>query len=545
MKNSFVFKIISIVLCFLLFNSPNAYATCDWTNHDSDVGNTRFVESSCSPGTRLNNSWVFCDVRNGNEETGVLVSGDTVFIKTKDHKIKKLDIATGKETIWLESFKYDAMCGISNNRIVVHLESKGNYYIQCIDTTTKKVYWEKPSCSIIENCLMSDKYFLHHYICRDDSGSELGSSLECIDVKTGKVYWKLRSDSINQMAVEGSYLVHEVNDELQCVDVKSGYPKWTKEKPESCCNSRVLIKGNLVYSVRRISDFENPESEYTYLNVYDLKSGKNKWFKKFNPSPDDCCFSTIEGAVNDEYFFLSNVNKIYCFDRYTGKLEWEYKHSTNIYQPAVTEKHLYFLNAYCTPICIDLSSEKIVSEGKLIRYDRSNQIIIDRDRVGTSEYRAWLSRIHIAEKRLIVNIDFDDLVYCFGGATIIRYVVDEKGYRLNDDPINTDIAPLISENRTYLSARYVTEPLGGEVFWDAAERKVTCKQADKVIELWIDNPVAKVDGKSIQIDKDNTKVTPIIVDDRTMVPMRFLAETFGCDVEWVAETKEIILTYSP
>ncbi|MEZ4812890.1 MAG: copper amine oxidase N-terminal domain-containing protein [Caldisericia bacterium] len=155
------------------------------------------------------------------------------------------------------------------------------------------------------------------------------------------------------------------------------------------------------------------------------------------------------------------------------------------------------------------------------------------------------SSIHIANKRLIVDSHYEDLVYCFGGATIIRYVVDEKGYRLNDDPIKTDIAPLISENRTYLSARYVTEPLGGEVFWDAAERKVTCKQADKIIELWIDNPVAKIDGKSIQIDKDNSKVTPIIVDDRTMVPMRFLAETFGCEVEWAAETREIILTYTP
>jgi len=37
----------------------------------------------------------------------------------------------------------------------------------------------------------------------------------------------------------------------------------------------------------------------------------------------------------------------------------------------------------------------------------------------------------------------------------------------------------------------------------------------------------------------------MIVSGRTMVPMRFLAESLGCEVEWVATTKEIILTYVP
>ncbi|HPF49880.1 MAG TPA: copper amine oxidase N-terminal domain-containing protein [Caldisericia bacterium] len=40
-------------------------------------------------------------------------------------------------------------------------------------------------------------------------------------------------------------------------------------------------------------------------------------------------------------------------------------------------------------------------------------------------------------------------------------------------------------------------------------------------------------------------VKQIIHNDRTMVPMRFLAESLGCEVEWIPETKEIILTYSP
>ncbi|MEZ4812891.1 MAG: PQQ-binding-like beta-propeller repeat protein [Caldisericia bacterium] len=331
---------IIVILVSILIQNWLAYATCDWTSYDSDTGNTRFVQSSCSPGTRLNNSWVFCDVLNGNEHTGILVSGDIVFIKTKDFKIKKLDIATGKETMWLESFKYNWMCGISGDRIVVYLESKGNYYIQCIDINTKKVYWEKPSCSSIGFCLMNDKYFLHHYICRDDSGSELGSGLECIDTKTGRVYWGLKTGRINRMVMDDSYLVHEVNDELLCVDIKTGFTKWTREKPDQSLFSNVMIKENLVYSKNMHIDFDNLKNEYTDLVVYDLKTGKTKWQKKHEAIEDFCCGGSIEATINDKSFFLTIADKMYCYDRYTGKLAWEYKHSTNVYQPTSTEKHL-------------------------------------------------------------------------------------------------------------------------------------------------------------------------------------------------------------
>ncbi|MEZ4812626.1 MAG: stalk domain-containing protein [Caldisericia bacterium] len=40
-----------------------------------------------------------------------------------------------------------------------------------------------------------------------------------------------------------------------------------------------------------------------------------------------------------------------------------------------------------------------------------------------------------------------------------------------------------------------------------------------------------------QIDPDNPDVVTTIIDDRTMVPMRFLAENLGCKVEWIAETE--------
>jgi len=52
-----------------------------------------------------------------------------------------------------------------------------------------------------------------------------------------------------------------------------------------------------------------------------------------------------------------------------------------------------------------------------------------------------------------------------------------------------------------------------------------------------------VDGVDTPIDKDNTKVVPFIVDGRTMLPLRFVTETFGADVLWENATKKITINY--
>ncbi len=138
------------------------------------------------------------------------------------------------------------------------------------------------------------------------------------------------------------------------------------------------------------------------------------------------------------------------------------------------------------------------------------------------------------------------------------FKVGEKSYTVTKDDDRTtmamDVAPLIQGGRTFIPARHFTEPLGGEVLWDNSERKVTCRfeagidpsNNEKVyntLEMWIGKSKAKYNGSEREIDLDNPEVVPTIIDGRTMVPMRFLAESFGCTVEWDAETKEITLIY--
>jgi len=85
--------------------------------------------------------------------------------------------------------------------------------------------------------------------------------------------------------------------------------------------------------------------------------------------------------------------------------------------------------------------------------------------------------------------------------------------------------------------------LGGTIAWDGTERKVTISFKGTNIELWIDKPTALVNGSSAKIDPNNAEVVPKIINSRTMIPLRFVAESLGCDVQWEGSTRTITVTY--
>jgi hypothetical protein len=110
------------------------------------------------------------------------------------------------------------------------------------------------------------------------------------------------------------------------------------------------------------------------------------------------------------------------------------------------------------------------------------------------------------------------------------------------DPGRGTVPVIISEwNRTVLPIRAIVEALGGTVKWNAKERMVTISLNNNNIVLWIGKSEAYVNGVMKWIDSTNHKVKPIIVNDRTMVPIRFVAESLGCKVLWNGKTKTVTI----
>ena len=100
-----------------------------------------------------------------------------------------------------------------------------------------------------------------------------------------------------------------------------------------------------------------------------------------------------------------------------------------------------------------------------------------------------------------------------------------------------DQKPVIQSDRTLVPLRAIFEALGAEVDWDDEAKKVTSTKGDITISLIIGSDILYVNGAEVIID-----VPAQIMNDRTMVPLRAIAESFKCNVDWDGETKTVIIT---
>lgn len=102
---------------------------------------------------------------------------------------------------------------------------------------------------------------------------------------------------------------------------------------------------------------------------------------------------------------------------------------------------------------------------------------------------------------------------------------------------NEGTTPLIQNGRTLLPVRAIIEEIGGSVAWNGEKKEVTLSCGDDEIKLTIDNTDAFQNGNKVVLD-----TAPTIIGDRTMLPIRFIAESFKFDVKWEAETQKVIIT---
>jgi hypothetical protein len=127
--------------------------------------------------------------------------------------------------------------------------------------------------------------------------------------------------------------------------------------------------------------------------------------------------------------------------------------------------------------------------------------------------------------------------------TVIILQIGNSTFTVNGVSNTLDSPPVIKNNRTLLPIRAIVEALGGSVSWDPNEKKVTVTLGSKTIELWIGKNTAKVNGTDTPIDSTNPKVVPEIINGRTMLPLRFVTENLGCQLQWDPNTQTITITY--
>lgn len=107
---------------------------------------------------------------------------------------------------------------------------------------------------------------------------------------------------------------------------------------------------------------------------------------------------------------------------------------------------------------------------------------------------------------------------------------------LDGSEIAFDQKPVIVDDRTMVPMRAVFEAMGADVNWDGNTQTVTSTKGDTTISMTIGKNEMYKNGKAISLD-----VAPQIVGDRTLVPVRAIAEAFDISVDWDGDTKTVSL----
>lgn len=130
---------------------------------------------------------------------------------------------------------------------------------------------------------------------------------------------------------------------------------------------------------------------------------------------------------------------------------------------------------------------------------------------------------------------------------VLMYYHDTISYngakvRFNGKLIDFDDQfPLLEtvNNKTYtmIPIRAVSELLGAEVKWDDKTKAATIKKDGHKLVLYADKDSATVDGEIVTLD-----MPAMIINSRTMVPLRFIMESFDLDVDWDGDSRTVLIT---
>ncbi|MDR2357767.1 MAG: substrate-binding domain-containing protein [Oscillospiraceae bacterium] len=104
--------------------------------------------------------------------------------------------------------------------------------------------------------------------------------------------------------------------------------------------------------------------------------------------------------------------------------------------------------------------------------------------------------------------------------------------------VASDAAPVVKGGRTLVPVRVITETLGASVSWNQSSKRVTVETAGYTVVFTIGSKNYTVNGASKTLD-----TPPEISNNRTLIPIRALAESIGAEVNYDAAANKATVNY--
>ena len=144
------------------------------------------------------------------------------------------------------------------------------------------------------------------------------------------------------------------------------------------------------------------------------------------------------------------------------------------------------------------------------------------------------------------------IIYCSSDSHAAKVCKEHKISYITDKSVNSlitvlyndtrisfhtyDQNPELINHRTLVPLRSIFEAMGATVTWDAENRTAIATRKGITVKIQIGSDVMDKNGSSIPVD-----VPAQLINDRTMVPVRVIAEAFGADVEWNGNGRTVLI----
>ncbi|ETT79473.1 copper amine oxidase domain-containing protein [Paenibacillus sp. FSL R7-277] len=111
-----------------------------------------------------------------------------------------------------------------------------------------------------------------------------------------------------------------------------------------------------------------------------------------------------------------------------------------------------------------------------------------------------------------------------------------KAMTVNGTKRPIDVAPIVKDGSTYVPIKYVLDAFGGNAVWDAKTKKIMVLRGSKALDLTVNKKEFVLNGK-----RQSAEVAPMILNARTLVPLRLVTEQLGLTVKWEQNTKTVTI----
>lgn len=133
------------------------------------------------------------------------------------------------------------------------------------------------------------------------------------------------------------------------------------------------------------------------------------------------------------------------------------------------------------------------------------------------------------------------IIKCIGIFLILSMLLanvnaSEISLYVEDVKLELNNKPVIFNGNTLVPVRAIFENLGATVEWNSVTKTVTGRTEDKIVILVIDEKTATVNGSSVEL-----AVPAKIINGSTYVPVRFVAESLGAEVNWDNNLKSVLV----